>query len=289
VGPIKNVGRGTMDTVRFDDLSPEEYKKQTQRHWTSVPCGSNYSAKEFLSKEFFDEIETHRYATHPWIIENIRRFNIKGKKVLEIGYGMGTDHLQMARRGAVMHGLDLTPASYEITKRRLEVYGFHSELTVGDAENLPYPPDSFDCVYSFGVVHHSPNTEKIISEVHRVLTPNGRCYITVYHKRSLFFWWTVYGVNYLLKGGRKVRTLREQLSLIEYPNTNPDMVIRLYTRREFAMMFDKYSEVKCYVKHLLPVDIALFSRLFKDPYRPRHVFDKLGGYVGWYVVIEASK
>lgn len=278
-----------MDTSGFTRLSPEEYKRQTRMHWGGDPCGSNYSDKGFLTKEYFEEVERHRYGSHPWILEAIQGFDIEGKKVLEIGYGMGTDHLAMARRGAMMYGIDLTPMNFEVTRTRLEIFGAASELSVGDAEKLPFPDGYFDFVYSFGVIHHSPDTPGIVSEIRRVLAPGGKCFLTVYHKHSVFFWWSVYLVNYLLKGGRKRRTLEQQLSLIEYPNTNENMVIRLFTRQGFVEMFRNFREVECSVKHLLPVDIAFFSRFFGDPYRPRPFLDRVGDRFGWYLIVEAVK
>jgi len=278
-----------MDTDKFTRLSPEEYKRQTRMHWGADPCGSNYSDKVFLTKEYFEEVERHRYASHPWILKAIQGFDIEGKKVLEIGYGMGTDHLAMARRGAVMYGIDLTPMNYEVTRKRFEIFGMASDLSIGDAEKLPFPDGYFDFVYSFGVIHHSPDTRGIVSEIRRVLAPGGKCFLTVYHKRSMFFWWSVYLFNYLLKGGRKRRTLEQQLSLIEYPNTNENMVIRLFTRAEFEAMFRGFSRVDCHVKHLLPVDIEFFSRFFKDRYRPVPFLDRVGTRLGWYLVAEAVK
>lgn len=278
-----------MDTADFTRLPPEEYKRQAQLHWSAAPCGSNTSGKELWTREYFDEVEAHRYRTHPWILEAIRGFKLRGKRVLEIGYGMGSDHLSMGRQGAILNGIDLTPGNLEVTRARLDLYGYASELAVGDAENLPYPEGTFDFVYSFGVIHHSPNTRKIISEIHRVLSPGGRCYVTVYHRNSMFFWWTVNAVNYLLKGGWRKRTLEQQLSLIEYPNTSEDMVIRLYRRNEFAQMFHAFRRTRCYVRHLIPVDIAIFSRLFADPYRPVPFLDRIARRLGWYVVVEAEK
>jgi ubiquinone/menaquinone biosynthesis C-methylase UbiE len=278
-----------MDTGKPTRLSLEEYKRQIRMHWGSDPCGSNYSDKMFLTKEYFEEVERHRNASHPWIPKAIHGFDIEGKKVLEIGYGMGTDHLSMARRGAVMHGIDLTPMNYEVTRKRLEIFGMVSELSVGDAETLPFPDGYFDFVYSFGVIHHSPDTQGIVSEIRRVLAPGGKCFLTVYHERSVFFWWSVYLFNYLLRGGRKRRTLEQQLSLIEYPNTNENIVVRLFTRKGFAAMFRDFSGVDCSVKHLLPVDIAFFSRFFKNPYRPRPFLDRIGDRFGWYLIVEAVK
>jgi ubiquinone/menaquinone biosynthesis C-methylase UbiE len=202
---------------------------------------------------------------------------------------MGTDHLSMAREGGILHGIDLTPRNLEVTRTRLGIYGFDSELSVGDAENLPYKDDSFDFVYSFGVVHHSPDTRKIVSEIHRILVPGGRCHVTVYHRNSVFFWWTVYAGNYLLRGGWRKRTLEQQLSLIEYPNTNQDMVIRLYRKSEFADLFRGFRRVRCSVRHLIPVDMAVFSRCFTDPFRPSPLLDRIGRSFGWYVVVDAEK
>jgi len=278
-----------MDTKQFQDLTSSSYKDQTRANWTEAPCGSNYSDKECLTKEYFEDIESHRYKSHPWILESIRNFDIKNRSVLEIGYGMGTDHLSMARQGAVMNGIDLTHRNLEVTTKRFEMYGFRSNLTVGDAENLPYDDESFDFIYSFGVVHHTPDTEKAIREIHRVLKPGGKCYITVYHKNSIFFWWSTYVFNYILKSGYKKRSLRQQLSLIEYPNTNENMVIRLYGRREFERLFSAFGDKRSYIRQLIPVDIAYFSRFFSDPYRPTSVLGHLGKIFGWYVIVEAEK
>ena len=81
-----------MDTTTFARRTSDEYKAATRNHWTSDSCGSNYSTADFMSPEYFEEIEEHRYRTHPWILQNIRRFDVSGRDVLEVGYGMGTDH-----------------------------------------------------------------------------------------------------------------------------------------------------------------------------------------------------
>lgn len=273
-----------MKTAEFARLSDEEYKKQTRLHWGAVPCGSNYSDKMFLTKDFFEEVESHRYNSHPWILEAIRRFDIRGKKVLEIGYGLGTDHLQMARQGGLMYGLDLTPASYEATKKRFEIYGFHSELRVDDAESLPYPDNHFDFVYSFGVIHHSPDTQKIINEIHRVLKPGGKCWITVYHKNSVFFWWTVYLYDWILRRGYKKETLKARISRIEYPNDNANLVIRLYKKKQFEGMFRLFRAIRSDIDHLIKEDIALFGK-----YVPKILLNILKNKFGWYIIVEGLK
>jgi ubiquinone/menaquinone biosynthesis C-methylase UbiE len=278
-----------FDTKTFNKLSDQEYKRQTQRHWSGSPCGSNTSEKQTLTKEYFDDVEAYRYRTHPWILKNIEQFDIKGKKVLEIGYGMGTDHLALARRGAIMHGIDITQRNFEITSSRFALYGESSGLVTGDAEHLPYEDNSLDFVYSFGVIHHTPRTDKVIAEIYRVLKPGGKCWITVYHRNSVFFWWSVLLWKHVIRQRYWRYTLRQELSFIEYPGDNPNLVIRLYGREEFAQLFRAFTSCTASVEHLLPGDIAVFGRFVADRERPRPFFDRAGKRWGWYVVAEAQK
>ena len=120
-----------IDTITFDRLASEDYKEKAMLHWSSDPCGSNYTRKKRFSKQYFKEIEKHRYSTHPWIKEAIDSFDIQNAEVLEIGFGMGTDHLNLARRGAKMHGIDLSAEHHDITYARLKIWGFESQLMFG--------------------------------------------------------------------------------------------------------------------------------------------------------------
>ncbi|MFH1539291.1 MAG: class I SAM-dependent methyltransferase [bacterium] len=278
-----------MKPTEFEEVSLEEYKAQAQAHWSDAPCGSNYARSELMSKEFFEEVEAHRYGISPWLLESIKSFNVRGKKVLEVGFGMGTDHLSLAREGGIMYGIDLSPRHAEICKRRLEVYGFGCGPSLGDAENMPFRDNTFDFVYSFGVVHHSPKTGKIISEIHRVLKPGGRCFVAVYHKNSICFWWTIFFYRYLLRQGFRKRTLKQELSLIEYPKNNENIYVKLFKRGEFARLFDGFSSRKSHIRQLLPIDIWFFSRFFAEPEKPTPFLTKVGSWFGWYVVVEAEK
>ncbi|TDJ52220.1 MAG: class I SAM-dependent methyltransferase [Nitrospina sp.] len=286
---LQFLGKLKINTRDFNSLSKKNFNDEAIKNWSESPCGSNYSEKEFMTREYFDEIERHRYFTHPWIVDTINSFNLRGKKVLEIGCGMGTDHLAMARKGGIMHAIDLIPRNLEVTQKRFKIHRYKTRVTIGDAEFLPYASNTMDFIYSFGVLHHSPDTEKTISEVHRVLKPGGRCYITVYNKHSIFFWWTIYFWNFILKGGWKKRTLQQQLSLIEYPNINPNMVTRLYRKKEFKKLFSQFKNATQSIKHLIPADIVYFSSFFRDPFKPTHFLKRLGDRLGWYIAIEATK
>jgi radical SAM superfamily enzyme YgiQ (UPF0313 family)/ubiquinone/menaquinone biosynthesis C-methylase UbiE len=278
-----------LNTTVFKRYSSHEYKTNSKNHWSSQPCGSNYSKSDLLSKEYFDEIEEHRYKTHPWIKSTIESFNLSGKNVLEIGFGIGSDHLLMARQNANMHGIDLTPRNQEITQVRLDIYGKRSKLLTGDAERLPFPDEYFDFVYSFGVIHHSPDTKQIINEIFRVLKRGGGCYVTVYNKNSIFFWWSTFFVNYILKRGYKKRSLKQQISLIEFPNNSENLVLKLYRKNEFLDLFNKFNKAIVSVDHLLGIDILYLHRFMRNPENPNKYLEKIGKKFGWYIIVQAIK
>lgn len=278
-----------VNTTEFKDKSDEEYKTQIQTNWSKAPCGANYSSGDALTPEFFRETAEFRYRSHPWILEEICALSLQGKRMLEIGYGIGIDHLSLADAGAELVGVDLTARHTEITRARFDHREHVSRLTIGDGENLPFANDDFDAVYSFGAIHHSPNTDKIVAEIHRILKPGGRCHITVYHKYSVFFGWSVYLVNYLLRGGYRRRSLQQQLSLIEYPNDNPDIVVRLYSRKQIQRVFSAFADTRVHARHLLPVDIEYLASFYRDPFRPRRWMDWIGRWFGWYLIVDATK
>jgi len=163
----------------------ETLKEEVKRYWDSHPCGTQFTHLEWGSKKFFDEVERFRYWVQPFMHRLMEFNNFKGKKLLEIGCGLGTDLLQFARGDAFVTGLDLAPMSVQLLKNRFALYGYKVDARVNDAENLPFEGNTFDVVYSFGVLHHTPNTQRAINEIYRVLKPSGRFIIMLYHRNSL--------------------------------------------------------------------------------------------------------
>jgi len=91
-------------------LTDEEYKLQSKKNWGSAPCGSTgVVSDEELNREYFEKIIEHKRTADPWVFEDLETLDVQGKKVLEIGYGMGVAHLELAKKGGVMHGIDITP------------------------------------------------------------------------------------------------------------------------------------------------------------------------------------
>lgn len=173
-------------------MNNNELKKEVHEFWNNQTCGTQFTDKEKYSKDFFEEIEIDRYTKEPEILSFADFKCGKDKKVLEVGVGAATDFLQWARNGAELYGIDLTPEAVAYAEHRLQLYNLVAkEIKVSDAENLPFQDNSFDIVYSWGVIHHSPDTPKALKEIIRVLKPNGKAKLMIYNRKSVLayvFW-----------------------------------------------------------------------------------------------------
>jgi len=170
----------------------EILKSKVHDFWNDSACGTFLVDKEKFTLEYFEDLEKLRYSMQPEIPEFAKFQLAKGKKILEVGVGAGTDFLQWVRAGALAYGIDLTEEAIEHVKHRLNLYGLKAEdYAVADSENLPFAENSFDMVYSWGVIHHTPDTQKAFHEIIRVCKPGGKILIMIYHRHSLlayFFW-----------------------------------------------------------------------------------------------------
>src|SRR5262245_32481377 len=154
-------------------------KKDVHDYWQAAACGEELYLGQTSD---YDTQTRERYRLEPYIAELADFSASRGRKILEIGVGLGADHEQFARAGAELWGLDLTERAVEHTRTRLARHGLQSQLATGDAENLAFADDTFDGIYSWGVLHHSPDTARAFSEVLRVLKPGGEARIMIYHK-----------------------------------------------------------------------------------------------------------
>lgn len=171
-------------------------KEEVLAFWDAASCGEVYAEGE-TSEEQFQAHSRARYNLEPYILDFARFEDGRDKDVLEIGVGMGADHLLWASHSPQrLVGVDLTPRAVEWTRRRLAAEGKVSELQTADAEHLPFTDNSFDLVYSWGVLHHTPDTAAAFREVYRVLRPGGTARIMIYHSRSIVgaILWTRYAL-----------------------------------------------------------------------------------------------
>lgn len=210
-------------------------KSAVKDFWNAASCGESVLLPGF-DQEGYAEQAAARYQLEPYIAPFADFEASAGQDVLEIGVGLGADHERFAKAGANLSGIDLTPRAIEHTSRRLAHIGHSSALQVGDAENLPFPDASFDMVYSWGVIHHSPDTPAAAREILRVLKPGGRFRVMIYHRHSLigYMLW----LRYALMAGRPFTGLDEiYAKYLESPGT------KAYTVTQAAALFADAEDV----------------------------------------------
>ena len=253
----------------------EAEKERVREFWDSAPCGTR-------DTEGLDEVDQHlelermRDAREPFIPEFARFEEARGKEILEVGVGAGTDHLRFARSGAICSGVDLTQSAVDLTSRRLAREGLASQLRVADAETLPFEDDSFDVVYSWGVIHHTPDVPRAASEILRVLRRGGRFCVMVYNVRSLVALqtWTRFS---LLKGTPSISFRQTIAENMESPGT------RAYTAQEALELFSVAS-VKVETV-ITAYDLRIGRRFFL----PKWTWNLVPSSLGWFHVVSGFK
>lgn len=211
-------------------------KADVHDFWNEGSCGEAYAHGDDERARYAEQARA-RYELEPYIHGFAKFSEAPGHDVLEIGVGMGADHEQWAKAGAQsLTGVDLTERAVEHTRNRLGLLNLSSELQVADAENLPFDDEQFDIVYSWGVLHHSPNTQRAIDEVYRVLRPGGTARIMIYNKWSMTgaMLWT----RYAMMRGRPWRGFTHiYANHLESPNT------KAYTPEQAARLFGRFSSM----------------------------------------------
>lgn len=244
-------------------------KREVRRYWEREPCGSSVATAPLGTPTYFAQVEAGRDELEPFIPEFADFPGSKGLRVLEIGIGAATDFIRFAREGARLIGVDLTRASVDLAKRRLAVEGLTAGLCHADAEALPFASHSFDLVYSWGVLHHSPDTRRALSEVRRVLAPGGEARVMLYSRRS----WVALGtwIRHALLAGRPGRSLKQVIAdHVESAGT------KAYTLEELAILFEDFRAVE-FTPMLTAYDIR----------RGGPIARALGPRFGWFITIRA--
>jgi len=218
-------------------------KQEVKDFWNVASCGEELYLASEDEAGYRAEAEA-RYQLEPYILPFADFEAAAGKRVLEIGVGLGADHQRFAEAGAELSGIDLTERAIAHTGRRFAALGLRSSLATGDAEKLDFPDESFDIVYSWGVLHHSPDTPRAIAEVHRVLKPGGEARIMIYHKWSL--------IGLMLWGRYALARLRPWMSLRHvYANYLESPGTKAYSygeARELFAMFH-HAEITTVLTH----------------------------------------
>ena len=266
-------------------------KREVQKQWDNNPCGADTVqgyARESL--EYYRAVRDYRYRQYaPWMDEVINFSQWQGKDLLEIGVGMGSDHFRFAKAGNRMTALDLSREHLRQTERHLSLEGLTTTAHYGDAEIMPFPDASFDVVYTFGVIHHTPNTEVAVNEIHRVLRPGGTAIVGLYHRDSWFFWVSTLLAQGVLKFGLIRKGWRKLLSEIEYrsKDNTAQPLVKVYSRKQSRDLFSDFSQVHLQTAHLEASHLSRFQLLVRGVSRAE--LERRFGRYGWYVVVKAVK
>jgi SAM-dependent methyltransferase len=261
--------------------------RQAQSTWNNLACGApaDGNGPAIGTAAFFDEMARRRYVVHePWVPSALDFPSMRGKRVLEIGHGMGCDLAHAAMAGAIVHGVDITQNHHDIAKNHFAAKGLTADLRLAAAGNLPFETASMDVVYSLGVLHHTDDTIRCIGEVYRVLKPGGVFIMSLYHFWSLSH--LVFVLRGLGNGDLRRVGYRGVLSKIEAgaDGTHIRPLVKLYTPRAVRVMLSDFADVSIAVRGLPYDRIPLVG-----PLLPAAVGRSLERRWGWYVVAKATR
>lgn len=281
--------------------------------WDTHPCQSDLSAQQERAR-YFDEISARRFRGREWHVPIVAAFKkYRGKDLLEIGCGIGTDGFEFATNGARYVGIDLTPNSIQLAQERFELFGVEGRFEVVNAEEgLPFSDASFDHVYSFGVIHHSPNPEAIVDEMYRVLKSGGTFSVMLYNRTSINYYVEIMFLRRLfryvllphfmpriisrmtgfaewkLAGHRRLLLDKSCCTREEWVSINTDgptcPLARVYNRAEAAKLFRRFRDVRQEVWEFNTEHWSFIGKMI-----PRNVAYRLGRAWGWHRMVYGRK
>jgi len=276
-----------MSTTFAD--TPVESVKQ---YWDARPCNLRHSTAAVGSRQYFDEVEARKHLVEPHIPGFAEFEKWKGKKVLEIGCGMGTATICFARAGAQVTAVDLSSKSIELAKERVKIFGLADRVTFynADAENLSsvVPPGHYDLVYSFGVIHHTPHPERVMAEVRRhFVKPGTTLKLMVYNRYS----WKVLAI--LLTYGRGQFWKADQWIARHSEAQTGCPITYSYGKKSLSNLIGEGFEVEdMFVDHIFPYRIKDYVKYqyVKEWYfrwMPDSWFRALERKLGWHLCATA--
>ena len=210
-------------------------KKIIQEYWTKNVPGLGLLVEKYSidQKELYVEVDRYRYQYDSYIVPLIDSFAEKGKLILEVGCGMGTDSRYISKKGARIVSLDLSFDNVALTMKGMRLFNLDGNGVCSDGENLPFKDSCFDVVYSFGVLHHTPDTQRAIDEIYRVLKPGGKCVIMLYHKGYAYY------ILLFLYGYKKLLGLYTQEELMSRYDHTP--LSKQYSTEEAVQLFKRFK------------------------------------------------
>jgi 2-polyprenyl-3-methyl-5-hydroxy-6-metoxy-1,4-benzoquinol methylase len=267
--------------------------EQVRDYWNARPCNIRHSPLPPGTREYFDQVEARKYFVEPHIpaFAEFPRWN--GKRVLEIGCGIGTDTINFARHGAHVTAVDLSEASLAVARQRAEVFGLQDRIQFhqANAEELTsyVPPEPYDLVYSFGVIHHAPNVDRVVEQMRAYTSPGTTIKVMVYHRWSWKVLWAL-----LTYGRGRFWRLGEIVARHSEAQTGCP-VTYIYSRREGRRLLERHGfrVRKVEVEHIFPYRIPdyvqyRYRKVWYFRWVPAPLFGALERRFGWHLCLTAE-
>jgi SAM-dependent methyltransferase len=266
---------------------------EVRQYWDRRPCNIRHSPQPVGTRAYFDEVEARKYFVEPHLPRFAEFERWRGKKVLEIGCGIGTDTVNFARHGAAVTAMDLSANSLEIARQRVEVYGLQERVRFfsGSAEELTsfVPKQTYDLIYSFGVIHHTPHPERVLDQVRQYAATGSTLKLMVYHRYSWKVLWIVLGYG----RGQFWRTTELVARNSEAESGCP--VTYTYSRREAQRLVESrgFRVSDLFVDHIFPYRIAnyvqyRYVKAWPWSWLPQSAFRWLEKRFGWHLCLTAE-
>ncbi len=265
-----------------------ETVERVREYWNSRPCNIRHSPKPVGTREYFDEVEARKYLVEPHIPEFVQFERWKGRRVLEIGCGIGTDSVNLARAGADLTVVELSERSLDICRKRFEVYGLKAHFYQGNAEELSsfVPVEPYDLIYSFGVIHHTPHPERVFEEIKKYFGPGTEIKVMLYSKWSWKVLWIIlkYGNGAFWRAAELVRNYSEA--------QNGCPVTYYYSFAGIRHLMGDFQIVDIRKGHIFPyrVDKYIYYEyewVWYFRWLPKPIFRWLEWYLGWHTLVTA--
>lgn len=263
-----------------------------REYWDKRPCNIRHSNAKFGSKKYFNEVEERKYFVEFHIPKFADFANWKGKKVLEIGCGIGTDTINFARAGASVTAVELSKNSLGVAKKRAKVFGLTNKIKFyqANAEELSktVPIKTYDLVYSFGVIHHSPYPDKIVEEIKKYCDANTTVKIMIYNRYS----WKVFWI--LLKYGKGAFWRLNQLIAENSEAATGSPVSYVYSKDDAKKLLKDFKIIDVRIDHIFPYSVAEYTNykykiVWYFKILPKSIFRWLEHNFGWHLLITAKK
>lgn len=257
-----------------------------KKFWDDRPCNIKHSNEEIGSIEYFNQVEKKKYFVEPHILKFADFKKWEGKKVLEIGCGIGTDSVNFSRNGADITCVELSEKSLDLCKKRFDVFNLKGKFYLCNAENLVsvVPVEKYDLIYSFGVIHHTTEPIKVVKQIKEYMSKESEARIMLYSKYS----WKSF--EFFIKHGYKFNfNLKKTIQYFAEAQLGCPVAFT-YTKEEVKKLLSDFEIISMEKKHIFPYIIKdyvnhKYSKRMIFRLLPDFLLNKIESLLGWHMLI----